>query len=354
MADPIKIAGRLIGAGHPPYMVAELSSNHLGDLARARDLIGAAARAGADAVKIQLYAPEDMTLDSRAPGFVVESGPWAGRTLYDLYREAQTPVAWLADLLAHASACGITLFATPFSASAAQHMAALNVPAFKIASFEAVDLPLIEDVARHGKPVIISTGMCDHDEIARALSAARKAGAREIALLHCTSAYPAPVDEADLLAIPMREDLFGVPVGYSDHTRGAVCAIAAAALGAAIIEKHFTLSRAQGGTDAAFSLEPEEFAALVRDCRHAAMARGKPRTRAAACETANLQYRRSLFAVADISSGTIIDRSMVRALRPALGLSPRFLPDIIGRRAQRDIAAGEPLAWEMFGGPPRS
>lgn len=351
MADTITIAGRLIGKGCPPFMVAELSSNHLGDIARARALISAAARAGADAVKIQLYAPEDMTRDSRSEGFVVESGPWAGRTLFDLYREAQTPTEWLPDLLAAAHASGIALFATPFAPAAARRMAELSVPAFKISSFEAVDIALIREVSRHGKPVIISTGMCDHDEITRAVDAARSAGAKELALLHCTSAYPAPIAEADLCSIPAMQASFGVPVGYSDHTIGTIAAVASAALGAAIIEKHFTLARADGGTDAAFSLEPEEFSALVQNCRQAQAARGQPRKGPSASEQAYRLYRRSLFAATDIPRGAIIAPSMVRTFRPALGLAPHLLPEIIGRKALRDIGAGEPLAWEMFARP---
>jgi len=345
MAEPFAIAGREIGSRSPPLVIAELSGNHNASLDRALRLIDAAAASGAEAVKLQTYTPDTITLDHDGPGFRIQGGLWAGRTLHDLYAEAQTPYAWHAALFAHARAQGLIVFSSPFDESAIELLEGLSAPAFKIASFEAVDLPLIRRAARSGKPLIVSTGMTSEAEIEDALEAA--GGAAQAALLHCVSAYPARFADANLNAIPMLQARFGCVVGLSDHTPGTAAAVAAVALGAAIIEKHFTLDRADGGPDAAFSLEPDELRRLVDDCRNGWEALGEPVLRRGEVETGNLQFRRSLYVVRDVAAGMALTCDNVRSIRPGFGLEPKRLPEVLGRLAARDLKRGEPLAWDM-------
>lgn len=348
MQKIMTIAGRRIGGGEPPYLVAEISGNHLGSRERAAALIDAAAEAGADAVKLQCYAADAITIRSARKEFLITQGPWAGRTLHDLYAEAETPAHWLPGLFAHARKRGMAVFASVFDEASINTVAALDTPAYKIASPEAVDLPLIRAAARQGKPLIISTGMCTLVEIGKAVDAARRAGAEDIALLHCTSAYPAPVEEANLATMAALASGFGVVTGYSDHTSGTVTAVAAAARGAAIIEKHLTLARSDGGPDASFSLEPSEFADLAASCRAAWQAIGSVRDGPASSERGSLAFRRSLYAVKDIAAGETISPDMIRSIRPAQGLPPGDLDAVIGMKAKGAIAAGEPLAWSML------
>jgi pseudaminic acid synthase len=344
----ITIAGRPIGPGHPPYVIAEMSGNHNGDIKRAFTLLEAAKKAGADAVKLQTYTADTITIDHDGPGFRIEGGLWDGRTLYDLYQEAHTPWDWHPQLFARANELGIAVFSSPFDPTAIDFLEQLGAPAYKIASFEIVDLPLIQHAAKTGKPLIISTGIADLGEIGEAVAAARAAGCREIALLHCTSGYPTPPEESNLRTLPHLAASFGVIAGLSDHTPGTAVPVAAVALGANLIEKHFTLRRADGGPDAAFSLEPEELAELVANCRTAWSALGKVSYDLEASEKGNKTFRRSLYAVRDIPAGGRFTAENVRSIRPGYGLPPKHLPDVLGRRAGRAIPRGTPLAWSLI------
>lgn len=345
----IDIAGRSIGPGHPPYLIAELSGNHGGSLERALALVAAARAAGADAIKLQTYTAETITLDCDRPEFLITGGAWAGRRLHDLYREAHTPRAWHQPLFSAAENLGITIFSSAFDPTAVDLLESLGAPAYKIASFELVDLPLVECAAATGKPLILSTGLASEEEIAEAVATARSAGCRELVLLHCVSSYPAPPEAANLRRIPALADRFGVPVGLSDHTMGIAVSVAAVALGAAVIEKHVCLSRADGGVDAAFSLEPDELAQLAAavGSAHAALGHGGPERPAA--EEGARAFRRSLYVVADTAKGTILTVSHIRSIRPGLGLAPKHLKEVLGRKASRDLKRGEPLAWDMVG-----
>jgi N-acetylneuraminate synthase len=342
------IAGRPIGPGHPPFIIAELSGNHNGELGRALQLIDAAAEAGADAVKLQTYTADTITIDHDGPGFRLEGGPWSGRTLHDLYSEAFTPYDWHEALFAHARARGLIVFSSPFDETAIELLESLDAPAFKIASFEAIDLPLIARAARGGKPLIVSTGMTDRAEIGAALDCALKAGAGGVALLHCVSAYPARFEDANLAMIPRLAADYGCIVGLSDHTPGVAAAVAAIALGARIIEKHFTLARADGGPDAAFSLEPDELKRLVDDCRDAWAALGVAEYRRGETEAHNRQFRRSLYVVRDVAAGAVLTGEDVRSIRPGFGLEPARLPEVLGRRTARALKRGEPFAIGML------
>ena len=348
IAPEIVIAGRRVGAGHPPYIVCEISANHNGSLERALATIAAAAATGADAIKIQTYTADSLTLACDRPEFRIEGGPWSGRTLHELYSEAGTPYAWHAALFAKAKACGVPLFSTPFDEGAVDLLAALGAPAFKIASFEIVELPLIAYAARLGKPMILSTGMADLGEIGAAVATARGNGAAEVALLHCTSAYPAPIEEANVATVPHLGAAFGCVAGLSDHSPGGAASLASIVLGGCIVEKHFTLARADGGPDAAFSLEPHEFKALVDDCRAAWKAVGKVGYGVEGSERGSLAFRRSLYAVRPLARGEAVTKDNVRSIRPGHGLPPKHLPDVLGRKAARDIAYGEPLAWDLL------
>ena len=350
---PVVTIGRPIGPAHPPFIVAELSANHLGQLARAKAIIDAAAAAGCDAVKLQSFTPATMTLDVRGPGFCIDGGPWAGRTLWDLYDEAHTPWEWHAELFAHAQARGLAAFSTPFDVDAVARLEALGAPAYKIASFELVDLELIERCAATGRPLIMSTWMASEREVAEAVATADAAGAVGIALLHCISGYPTPPEQTNLRRLDALRELAAQHVscplvmGISDHSPGAVVPIAAVARGACVVEKHLTLRRSDGGPDAAFSLEPAEMAEVVRGCRTAWAALGDGAPARAAAESGSAAFRRSLYAVEDIGPGEPFTRANVRSIRPGHGLPPRELRGLIGRRARGAIRRGTPLAWEL-------
>jgi len=345
----IEIAGRKVGPAHEPFVICELSGNHNGDLARALALIDAAAATGCDAIKIQTYTADTITMDVDRPEFRIQGGLWDGRSLYELYQEAQTPYEWHAALFERARELGVILFSTPFDETAVDLLDGLGAPAFKIASFEAVDLPLVRYAAARGKPLIISTGMANLSEIEAARAAALQAGAAGVALLHCVSSYPAELSDANVRTVADMAARFDGPVGLSDHTHGSAASVAAVALGACVIEKHFTLARADGGPDAAFSLEPAEFTALVRDCKDAWRALGRAHYDVLGAERGNLQFRRSLYVAADVAPGAPLTRANVRSIRPGLGLSPEHLDAVLGRPAARALKRGEPLAWDMVG-----
>lgn len=343
-----RIGAKPIGVPGEVFIIAEMSANHLGDLDRARAIVTAAAAAGADAVKLQTYTADTMTLDVDRPEYRLQSGPWAGRTLHDLYREASTPWKWHAPLKEAAEEEGIQFFSTPFDASAVAFLDDLDVPAYKVASFELVDLPLLRRIGQTKKPAVVSTGLASNREIAEAVATLAEAGCPGVALLHCTSAYPSMASEADLVTIPFLREQFGLPVGLSDHSLDIAVPTAAAALGGTIIEKHLTLRREDGGPDAGFSLEPEEFRATVEAVRTAAAARGTVRDGPTAGEAESLVFRRSIIAARDIAAGERIEEGWVRVLRPSIGLHPRHLEDVIGRRAAVAIARGEGLKDEYL------
>lgn len=347
-AEPIIIDGRKVGPGSPPYIICELSGNHNGSLDRALELVDAAADTGCDAIKIQTYTADTMTIDSDLPDFRISGGLWDGRTLHDLYREAHTPYEWHAPLFARAKERAVTMLSTPFDETAVDLLAELDCPVYKIASFEITDLPLIDYVARRGRPMIMSTGLAGLAEIERAVATARAGGCDDIVLLHCISSYPAPTDQANVRTIPHLARAFGVQVGLSDHTHGTATSVTAVALGATVIEKHFTLARADGGPDAAFSLEPDEFRRLTADCRDAWRALGEVSYRLQPAEKQNIVFRRSLYAVRDIAADEALSSENVRSIRPGHGLAPAHLPNVLGKRARNDIARGTPLAWHLF------
>ncbi|CAN5392034.1 pseudaminic acid synthase [soil metagenome] len=348
-APHIEIAGRKIGAGFEPYVICELSGNHNGSLDRALTMIDAAADTGCDAIKIQTYTADTITMDVDRPEFKIHGGLWDGRSLYELYQEAQTPYAWHGALFERAAKRGVTLFSSPFDESAVDLLDGLGAPAFKIASFEAVDLPLIAYAAAKGKPLIISTGMANLAEMQAARDTALAAGAPGVVMLHCVSSYPAALEDANVRTVADMAARFDSPIGLSDHTHGTAASVAAIALGASVIEKHFTLARSDGGPDAAFSLEPAEFTALVRDCKDAWTALGRAHYDLLGSEKANRQFRRSLYVSADVKAGEILTRENVRSIRPGNGLPPADLDKVLGKRASRDLARGEPLAWDMLG-----
>lgn len=350
MKNSLEIAGRRIAADAPPYVIAELSGNHNGDIQRAYAIMEAAKAAGADAVKLQTYTADTITIDHDGPGFTIEGGLWDGRTLHELYQEAHTPWDWHADLFAKGRELGITVFSSPFDPTAVDFLESLGAPAYKVASFEIVDLPLVERMAATGKPLIISTGMADRVEIEEAVAAARSAGGGDIVLLHCVSSYPAPAADSNLLTIPDLADRFSVVSGLSDHTLGPAVPIAAVALGAAVIEKHVTLDRAAGGPDAAFSLEAHELKEMIEGVRTAWEARGKSGYDRQASERGNVIFRRSLYVVRDIAAGEPFTADNVRSIRPGFGLAPKHLPQVLGRCAARDLKRGEPLGAAMVEG----
>lgn len=347
-SQSLNLARREVGSGHPVYIVAELSANHNQDFDQAVRILHAAKGAGADAVKLQTYTADTITLRSDKECFRVGGGTlWDGRCLHDLYQEAFTPWEWQPKLKEIADELGMQLFSSAFDDSAVDFLEEMNVPAHKVASFELVDIGLIQKMARTGKPLIMSTGMASEDEISEALLAARGAGATEIALLKCTSAYPAPPEEANLLTIPELSRRFVCPVGLSDHTMGIAVPLVAVALGACIIEKHLCLRRADGGPDGAFSLEPEEFKAMVQAVRTAEKALGSVQFASGPREANSKKFRRSLFAVENIKEGELFTKRNVRSIRPADGLHPRHLGEILGKRAACDIERGTPLSWSL-------
>lgn len=342
-----EFAGRMIGPDHPPLVIAELSANHLGQIDRALESIEVAANCGADAIKIQTYTADTITMDHDGPGFVIEGGLWDGRTLHDLYEEAHTPFEWHAPLFQKARDIGVPIFSTPFDPTAVDLLESLDAPAYKVASFEVTDLPLIARIARTGKPMIMSTGMANLAEIHDAVRTARENGATGLAILHCLSSYPAPIDQADLKTVPHLGEAFNAVPGLSDHTPGTACAVAAIALGARVIEKHFTLSRADGGPDGAFSLEPDELKRLVEDCHNAYAALGHVRYDLAGCERGSVTFRRSLYITRDMAEGELFTPDNVRSIRPGHGLAPKWLPDILHHRASRALKRGDPMALDM-------
>ena len=346
----IEIGGTKAGPGEPVYIVAEMSANHNQDFDQAVKILHAAKEAGADAVKLQTYTPDTLTIRSDKEYFRIGEGTlWEGKTLYELYSEAYMPWEWQPKLKEIADEIGIDLFSTAFDPTAVDFLEEMGVPVHKVASFEIVDIPLIEKMARTGKPLIISTGMATLGEIEEAVQAAREAGATQIALLKCTSAYPAPPEEMNLRTIPHLAEAFGVPVGLSDHTLGIAVPVAAVALGACIVEKHFTLSRDIPGPDSAFSLEPHEFKEMVEAIRTVEKALGEVSYEVTEHESASRLFRRSLFVVKDMKTGEVFTEENVRSIRPGYGLHTRHLNDILGRRAVRDIQRGIPLSWDLIG-----
>jgi N-acetylneuraminate synthase len=346
----ITIDGRAIGSAHPPYVIAEVSANHNGNLEAALALIDVAAEQGASAVKIQTYRADTITLKSNRPEFQITEGLWAGQSLYDLYEQAHTPWDWHPALFAHARARGITMFSSPFDSTAIDLLEDLGAPAYKIASFEAVDLPLIRYAASTGKPMIISTGMADDVEIAEAVQAARDGGCRQLALLHCVSGYPAPAADYNLRTLSDMITRFGCVTGLSDHTLDSTTAIAAIALGASIVEKHITLDRNGGGPDDSFSLEPGDLAALVAGTRTAWDALGRVDYGRKSSERGNAGFRRSLYFVRDLAAGEVITPDSVRSVRPGFGAAPKHLDDILGRRVRVAVQAETPVQLDQIEG----
>lgn len=351
MPKAIEVQGRRIGAGYPCYIIAELSANHNGSFDQAVDVIRAARNAGADAIKLQTYTPDTLTIRSNNEYFRIGGGTlWDGRTLYDLYAEAYTPWDWHLRLKEITNEMGLAFFSTPFDPTAVDFLEDMGVPMHKVASFEIVDLPLIKKIASTGKPMLISTGMATLEEIEEAVASAREAGAKDIVLLKCTSAYPARAEDAHLRTIRYLAEKTGLHVGLSDHTLGIAVPVAAAALGACVIEKHLTLSRAIPGPDSAFSLEPNEFAAMVDSVRIAEKAIGDVHFGASPDEAKGLVFRRSLFVVRDIKQGEAFTTENVRSVRPSHGLHTRYLKEILGSLAAADIASGTPLSWNLIVG----
>lgn len=348
-AKEISIDGRQISTSQPPYVIAEMSANHNGSLDAALRIIEEAKNAGADAVKLQTYRPDTITLNCDSEDFRIQGGLWDGRTLYDLYREAHMPWDWHAPLFAHARETGITIFSSPFDSTAVDLLEDMNAPAYKIASFEAVDLPLIKYVASTGKPMIISTGMADVEEIQEAIDAAREGGCKELAILHCVSGYPAPAEDYNLRTIPDMIERFGLVTGLSDHTLDNTTAIASVVMGAAIIEKHFTLDRNGGGPDDSFSLEPAELAALCRNSKTAWAALGKVDYGRKSSEQGNVKFRRSLYFVKDLQAGDVITADSLRSVRPGFGLPPKCLDHVLGRRLKRCVMSGTPVSSDVLG-----
>ncbi len=345
-----QVQGRLVGPEHPPFIIAEMSGNHKGSLEKALALVDAAAAAGADALKIQTYTADTMTLNLSDGDFLIEdpNSLWKGESLYDLYQKAHTPWEWHAAIFERCRQHGMIGFSSPFDATAVDFLETLQVPLYKIASFEIVDIPLIRKVAATGKPVIMSTGMSTETEIGEAVQAAQNAGAKAIILLKCTSSYPADPKDSNLKTIPYLRETFGVHAGLSDHTLGTAAAVASVALGAVVIEKHFTMSRAEGGVDSAFSLEPDELRRLVEETKLAHRALGVVGLGPAEGEKKSLAFRRSLYVTADIAAGEVLTEQNIRAIRPGFGLAPKFWDDVLGKRAKGAMRRGTPLSWDLL------
>ena len=345
---PISIAGRRISESDPPYVIAEISANHNGSIDTARKIIAAAKAAGADAVKLQTYRPDTITLKSDLPDFKIHGGLWDGRTLYDLYDEAHMPWEWHAPLFEYAKEMGITIFSSPFDTTAVDLLESLNAPAYKIASFEAIDLPLIRYVASTGKPMIISTGMANDEEIQEAVDAARAGGCKELVILHCVSGYPALAADYNLKTLVNMQQRFGCFTGLSDHTLDNTTAIASVALGACVLEKHFTLNRLGGGPDDSFSLEPLELEQLCKNAYTAWAALGNVDYGRKSSEQGNAQFRRSLYFVKDLKAGDLITADSFRSVRPGFGLAPKHSDDILGKKLARGVSANTPVVWDAF------
>ena len=348
MLNAINIESRPIGPDEPPYIIAELSANHNGDLERALRTIDAAKAAGADAIKLQTYSADTMTIDCDHEDFMVRGGLWDGYKLYDLYKWAETPFEWHQAMFDHARKRGITVFSTPFDETAVDLLEGLNTPAYKIASFEIVDLPLIRYVASTGKPMILSTGMASEQEIEEAVTAARDAGCKELVLLHCISSYPAPMDQANLRQMPELARRFNTLPGLSDHTLGTTASVAAVALGACLIEKHFTLSRADKGPDSEFSLEPADLECLCREAKDAWMSLGQAGFERHEAETGSKAFRRSIYFVRDLPAGHVVTEKDIRRIRPGMGLAPKHFDAIVGRRLALAVRKGQAAKWELL------
>ncbi|WP_283710327.1 pseudaminic acid synthase [Pseudoalteromonas prydzensis] len=347
MNEYVTIEGRKIGPQFPPYIIAELSANHNGDIKRAIQILEMAKRSGADAIKIQTYTQDTLTINCDKPEFKIKGGLWDGRTLYDLYSEAHMPWEWHKPLFKKANELGITIFSSPFDFTAVDFLEELGAPAYKIASFEAIDLPLIEYVAKTGKPMIISTGMANEEEIREAVETAKNAGCKELVVLHCVSGYPAPAEDYNLATIPDMAARYDVLTGLSDHTIDNTTAITSVALGACLIEKHVTLDRKGGGPDDSFSLEEPELTQLCKDSKIAWQAVGKVNYQRKKSEEGNMVFRRSLYAVKDIAEGENFTTGNVRSIRPGYGLAPKYLNDVIGKRSKIPIEKGTPLSLEL-------
>ncbi|GAA6203408.1 MULTISPECIES: pseudaminic acid synthase [Thalassotalea] len=344
----ISINGRKIGKNHPPYIIAEVSANHNGSIEKALQTISMAKNMGADAVKIQTYTADTMTIDSELDDFKIKGGLWDGHNLYQLYQQAHTPYEWHQELFEHAKKIGITLFSTPFDDSAVDLLEQLNTPAYKIASFELTDIPLITRVAKTGKPMIMSTGMANEQEITEAVTAATQAGCQQLVLLHCISAYPAPIAQCNLATLVDIEQRFNTLSGLSDHTLSTTVAITAVALGACVIEKHVTLSREDKGPDSEFSIEPAELKNLCQESRIAWQAIGSAGYEQKQAERDNVKFRRSIYFVEDIAKGTTITAKHIRRIRPGFGLAPKYFQEIIGKVTTEDIKKGTPTEWRLF------
>jgi len=346
--DFISIDGRSIGSDYPPYIIAELSANHNGDIERAFRILEMAKECGADAVKLQTYTQDTLTINSDEAEFKIEGGLWHGRTLYDLYTEAHMPWSWHKPLFDKAKELGITIFSSPFDNSAVDYLEELGAPAYKIASFEVIDLPLIRYVAKTGKPLIISTGMASQQEISEAIAAAREAGCKELVVLHCVSGYPAPAEDYNLKTLPDMAQQFGVLTGLSDHTVDNATAITSIALGACLIEKHVTLDRTGGGPDDSFSLERADLFNLCRDSKRAWSALGSVNYQRKKSEIGNMVFRRSLYVVEDIASGECLTANNIRSIRPGYGLAPKYYESVIGKKAKIALKRGTALSLEVF------
>ncbi len=348
MNKAIEIEGTLIGEDHPPYVIAEMSANHNGNIEDAFKIIEKAKIAGANAVKIQTYKPDTITIDSKLPDFQIKEGLWEGRTLFELYDWAHTPWDWHRDLFDHAKKVGITIFSSPFDRTAIDLLEDLNAPAYKIASFEIVDLPLIKYAASTKKPMIISTGMADETEIEEAISAATEGGCNELAILHCVSGYPAPAKDYNLKTLLDMKEKFDVVIGISDHTLSNVTALTSIAMGTSIIEKHFTLDRERGGPDDSFSLEEKDLSELCTSSRTAWDALGKIDYSRKESEKTNLKFRRSLYFIKDMEAGDIVTHDSIKSIRPGFGISPKYFEEIIGRKINRKISYGTPVKFEFL------
>lgn len=344
----ITIDGRQIGPDHPPYIIAELSANHNGDINRAFQIMEEAKKAGADAIKLQTYTHDTITIDCDSEDFQIHGGLWDGKTLYELYKGAHMPWEWHKPLFEKAKELEITIFSSPFDFTAVDLLEELDAPAYKIASFEVIDLPLIKRVAQTGKPMIISTGMANEEEIAEAIKTAKENGCKELVVLHCVSGYPAPADQYNLRTIADMAERFDVLTGLSDHTIDNATAVTSVALGACLIEKHVTIDRNGGGADDSFSLEPLELKALCKDTKTAWQALGKVSYERTEAEKGNAKFRRSLYVVEDIKKGEIITRKNVKSIRPGFGLAPKHLETVLGKVVSEEFKKGSPLPWDLI------
>ncbi|MEC5424226.1 pseudaminic acid synthase [Virgibacillus sp. C22-A2] len=346
----IELENRQIGPGHPPFIIAEMSGNHNHSLERALDIVEVAAKAGADALKIQTYTAETMTLNNSREEFIIgdSKSPWKNKTLFDLYQEAYTPWEWHQPIFDRCRKLGMIGFSTPFDETAVNFLESLNTPCYKIASFECTDLPLIRKVAQTKKPMIISTGMCSAAEIEETVNTAREAGCQDLILLKCTSTYPASPENTNILTIPHMKDLFQCQVGLSDHTMGSGVAVASVALGATTIEKHLTLSRSDGGVDAGFSLEPEEMQTMITETKRAWQALGSIHYGATKEEESSKKYRRSLYVMKDMKKGDAFTKDNLKAIRPGYGLPPKYYDVLLGREVNQDVEQGTAITWDII------